>query len=299
MQYYYEAINALNTLSQGIGYVENIYKINKISSSKYSSLFKDPHYKAWNVLTQLKDLFGTDPLSFESLDEQIFDKNSNTGLFEPHHMDPNHKESLALYDQILTNGDYHATYTTMPIASQKILKEGVRKLVQMGIEGKGSAKDGYINEDDIKKVFYGKVFSVKSRQTGQMEHNIPILSEYIVDSTGKKTIVSGPGLWDYHFSDVDFKYKLIDFNDKIKRFREMLHQTGSQKQAYMAVLSFKYQVALTRFYNDAGEFASFMKMGSLLKPRDPNYLNLSPFGNLRHMYLTKLLYKLTIPLYSF
>lgn len=114
-----------------------------------------------------------------------------------------------------------------------------------------------------------------------------------------KTLVSNPGLWDYHFSNVAFNKKLTDFNDKIKRFRGTLHQTGSQNQAYMAVLSFKYQIALTRFYNDAGEFANFMKEGSLLIPKNPNYLKLSAFGNLRHLYFTKLLYKMTIPLTSF
>lgn len=187
----------------------------------------------------------------------------------------------------------------MPIASQKMLKEGVRKLIQMGIDGKGSGRDGYINEDDIREVFYGKVFSVKSRKTGADEINIPILSEYIIDSTGKKTLVSNPGLWDFHFSKVDFNDKLDDFNKKIRKFRETLQQTGSQKQAYLAMLSFKYQIALTRFYNDADEFVNFMKMGSLLKPKDPNYMKLSDFGTYRHLYFTKLLYKITIPLNSF
>jgi hypothetical protein len=82
-------------------------------------------------------------------------------------------------------------------------------------------------------------------------------------------------------------------------FRETLRQTGSQKQAYMAVLSSKYQIALTRFYRDAAEFANFMKLGSHLNPRDPNYLELKVFGNYRYLYFTKLLYRLTIPLTSF
>ena len=92
---------------------------------------------------------------------------------------------------------------------------------------------------------------------------------------------------------------LVDFNDKIKRFRETLQQTGSQKQAYIAMLSFKYKIALTKFYDDASEFTNFMMLGSLLKPKDPNYLELSIFGNYRHLYFTKLLYKITIPLTKF
>lgn len=137
LPYYYDAINALYELDQKSQLIKNIYKratqIYSDSQSEYSSIWYYPTYKAWNVLTQLEDLFGTELLSFESLDEQIFDSNSDTGLFAPHHIDPSNKQSLALYDQILTNNDYHATYNTMPIAQQKILKEGVRKLIQMGI----------------------------------------------------------------------------------------------------------------------------------------------------------------------
>ncbi|NVM19194.1 MAG: hypothetical protein HWN80_15885, partial [Candidatus Lokiarchaeota archaeon] len=296
MQIYYDAIKSLDDLSQGLDFVQTIWRINARSNT-YSKLWSDSKYKAWNVITQLQDLFGTELLSFESLDELIFDK--KTGKFISHHIDPDGKASLALYDQILTNADYHNTYATMPIASQKILKEGVRKLIQMGIDGKGSGRNGYINEDDIRKVFYGEVFSVRSRKTGADEINIPILSEYIIDSTGRKTLVSNPGLWDYHFSDVDFNQKLTDFNDKIERFRDTVQQTGSQKQAYMAMLSFKYQIALTRFYNDAGEFVNLMKMGSVLKPNDPNYMKLSDFGTYQHLYFTKILYRITIPLDSF
>jgi len=288
LQYYYDAINALNKLNQRIDLVENIYKraakINEIYGSSYSNLWYDPTYKAWNVLTQLQDLFGTEPLSFESLDQKIFDKNSRTGLFEPHHMDREHKESLALYDQILTYNRYNPTYDTMSIAQQKILKEGVRKLIQMGIEGKGSAKGGYINADDIRKVFAGQTFDVTSRKTGKKEYNIPILSEKskFWQRNREKT-----GLWDYHFSDIDFKDKLNDFNDKIEVFRKTLKQTSSQKQAYMAVLSFKYGIALTRFYNDASKFASFMFTPSLLTetPLFPLY-----FGDRRYLVISKILF---------
>lgn len=293
LQIYYDAIDALKTLSRSVDFVKTADKIRKDPSKEYKTLWYDENYKAWNVLTQLQDLFGTEPLSFGSLDDKIFDGKRDTGLFDPHHINPKGKESLALYDQILTDGDYHNTYKTMSEASQRILKEGVRKLIQIGIDEKRN-----INEDDIKKVFYGKVFTVKSRATKTTETNIPILSDYYIDSTGKK-VASSLGLWDYHFSTVDFNTKLGDFNKKIKKFRDTLQQTGSQKEAYMAVLSFKYQIALTRFYDKAGEFANFMKLGAHLKPKDPNYLKLDIFGNYRHLHFTKLLYKLTIPLTSF
>ena len=289
--YYYDAINDLGKLSQEIDKIQNIHKratiINRVyTSNTYSNLWYDPAYKAWNVLTQLQDLFGTEVLSFESLDGNLFDRLADTGLFEPHHMDSKHKESLALYDQILTNNRYNPTYETMPIAQQKILKEGVHKLIQMGIEGRGSAKGGYINADDIRNVFAGQTFEVKSRKTGKMEYNIPILSDkvHFWQIFSKKDKI---GLWDYHFSDVSFKDKLSTLNKKIERFKETLQQTDSQKEAYMSVLSFKYQIALTRFLNDAEKFQNFMFTPSLLRS-SPLFPLL--FGNERHLALTKILF---------
>jgi len=236
------------------------------------------------VLTQLQDLFGTEVLSFESLDDKIFDTSRSTGLFEPHHMDRNHKESLALYDQILTNNIYNPTYDTMSIAQQNILKEGVRKLIQMGINGQGSAKGGNLNADDIRKVFAGQTFDVKSRKTKKMEYNIPIISDKASwwQINKKKT-----GLWDYHFSDVSFKNKLSSLNKKIERYRTTLQNTHSQKEAYLSILSFKYGIALTRFGNDASRFADYMFTPSLLKisPLFPLH-----FGDNRHLTLTKILF---------
>ncbi len=289
IQHYTDAISILNELDKKITIVETIFKkatkLNKVYAPTYQSLWYDSTYKAWNVLTQLQDLFGVDPLSFESLDDQIFDKNSKSGFFQPHHMDPASKASLALYDQILTNIDYHLTYRTMPIAQQKILKEGVRKLVQMGIDGKGSAKNGYINEKDIREVFAGQLFTVRSRKTGKMVYNVPIISEKTRFWQRNKQEI---GLWDYHFSDVSFEDKLSGLNAKIDVFRKTLQNTGSRKDAYMAILAFKYgKYALPRFLNDAEKFVSYMFT--------PTYLRISPlfpltFGDNRHLVITKILF---------
>lgn len=172
----------------------------------------------------------------------------------------------------------------MSIAQQKILKEGVRRLIQMGIEGKGSAKNGYINADDIRKVFAGHTFDVMSRKTGKMEYNVPILSD---KAKFWQIFSEKTGLWDRHFSDVSFKDKLSSLNKKVRRFRETLQQTGSQKEAYKAVLSFKYGIALTRFLKDASKFANYMFTPSLLvnSPLFPLY-----FGDKRHLTLTKIFF---------
>lgn len=74
---------------------------------------------------------------------------------------------------------------------------------------------------------------------------------------------------------------------RLKKFRETLQQTGSQKEAYRAVLSFKYQIALARFLSDASKFAKFLNTGALLMPKDPSYVNPLLFGDKRHFEISK------------
>ena len=118
------------------------------------------------------------------------------------------------------------------------MKLGLRKLIRLGIQGKGSGPNGEITEADVRRVFSGKIFSVKSRETGIQENNIPILTENGIH-----------GLWDYHFSKVSFNEKLNKLNDKIGDYRNELSATGNHKLAYMTLFD-KYPIAkLTNLYN--------------------------------------------------
>jgi len=117
-----------------------------------------------------------------------------------------------------------------------------------------------------------------------MVYNVPIISEKTRFWQRNKQKI---GLWDYHFNEVSLKDKLSSLNVKINMFRKTLQKTGSQKDAYMAVLSFKYDIAFKRFLSDANRFVSFMF--------DPVLLKMSPlfplaFGNNRHMEITRILF---------
>ena len=152
---------------------------------------------------------------------------------------------------------------------------------------RGSVPNGYINEDDIRRVFQGVTFSVTSRRTGRPVASIPILTQGAVQ-----------GLWDYHFSDVSLADKLSDFNEKIEIFRNKLQSTGDLKKAYLAVLS-EYPIGFSRFYDKATEFANRMMMASISGLPYQQRYPLSSLASLYHIYLTKLTFPLYKPLDAF
>jgi len=227
--------------------------------SEYDLLWDDEDYTAWNVITQLCHLFGTDPLTFLSLDDAIFDKNQKTGLFAPHHMDVAKKWSISLGDQVLTDTDYHPTLNAMSEADAKKLKDGIRKLVEMGINGKGSGPNGEITENDVRNVFKGVTIDdvISRRMKGTHVHNVPVLSTAGV-----------PGLWDFHMKEgKPFSEKLRIFNDKIESFKTALKTTGSKRAAFLAFLNGEYKNAVGNFWGNAETFARKIEDSSVLQRR--------------------------------
>jgi len=83
----------------------------------------------------------------------------------------------------------------MSVKDQFVLKKGIQKLFVMGIEGKGTGKNGKISENDIRALFYGKKFTFSHNRKKMSD--IPILTEYKKDSTGKY-VIDQHGLWDYY-----------------------------------------------------------------------------------------------------
>ncbi|MFW9880239.1 MAG: hypothetical protein ACFFG0_44770 [Candidatus Thorarchaeota archaeon] len=189
--------------------------------------------------------------------------------------------SNALYDQILTSRSFNPTYDTMSIQEQMILKEGVRELLRIGINGEGSAPDGFISEVDIRQVFAGITFTVGSKNI----FNAPILT----DSTT-------PDLWDSYFSNNNpalWRDRLSKFNDKIKVFRDTLESAGSKKQAYLAMLNQYYGTyAMTRFYDKAEEFANRLWIASISGGDYQQRYPFSSLGDYWQIYLTKLIFEL-------
>jgi hypothetical protein len=306
VSYYMDALISLGVLQQFTKTARETYleslRIGRIGKDGYSHLFKDQYYKAWNVMVQGADLFFTDPLSLWSLEDKIFDASDKTEVFAPHHMEGLSykgrlgsmvgKDSLALYDQILTNGHLNPTYETVSRADELVLKNGLRELLQLGIDGKGSALGGYVNEDDIIRIFRGKTFSVNSRRDSKYVSQVPILTGYVDTPTGR---VLRQGLWDYHFAadtgkySLDAKLKLL--NGKIKDFKDKLQITGDLRQAYLAVLS-KYEIGFNRFYGKATQFANNMQLAAYLKEEYRQRYPLSKLGNYLHIDLTKVLFDL-------
>jgi hypothetical protein len=182
---------------------------------------------------------------------KIFDKNSATGTFTPHH--PAAKNVLALDKLILTYNRYNTVYDTMPVKDQFVLKKGIQKLFAMGIEGMGTGKNNKISEDDIRTLFYGKKFTFSHK--GKKMYDIPILTEYKKDSTGRY-VVDQHGLWDYYFDKISFNDKLATFNTKIEQYRSKL-KTGGLKAAYMTLLD-PFPIARSRFLSKAEKFANRM-----------------------------------------
>lgn len=271
--YYIDALNALDELSSVQDIVRPVRLMLRqaigIDTRGYSLLFTNPLYKAWDIIMLLGDLFGTDALSFESLEDQLFDGDANTRLFQPNHMDKTKKDSLALYDQVLTNDDYHNTYHTMLEADQRVLKEGLRKLIYLGCKGSGSGPNGEITELDIRKVFRGKTFSVLSRLTGVQETDIPILRQ-------GNTL----GLWDDHFGSQSLTDKLNIFNEKFQDFRSEYSRSGDLKLAYMTLYD-KYPIAKVAFMNKAELFNNKLGAAALL---GRNIRGIYPLNNFMRLY---------------
>jgi len=280
--FYIDALNALDELSRVQDIVRPvrlmIRQASGLDTRGYALLFSRPNYKSWNIIMQMGDLFATDPLSFESLEDALFDGDPNTGLFQPNHMEntPNGKASLALYDQILTNDDYHNTYHTMPRQDQEALKHGIRRLIYIGINGKGRGPNGEITEADIRRVFNRKTFSVKSRLTHIQESNIPILRTNGIN-----------GLWDDHFAKVPLSSKLNILNKKITSFRNKLATTHSFKQAYMTLYD-KYPIAKSNIYR-ARNFNNQLGGAALLGRDIRNIWSVDKFMHLYEAYLSSII----------
>lgn len=70
----------------------------------YTKPFSDSDslYKAWLVVMELFESFGTDHMTGESIPNAAFDKNDKSAVFAPHHMERGNKMSNALYDIFLT-----------------------------------------------------------------------------------------------------------------------------------------------------------------------------------------------------
>ncbi|MHA1279503.1 MAG: hypothetical protein ACTSQ8_20065 [Candidatus Helarchaeota archaeon] len=309
--YYIDALNAIEKYEAELKFCDKLKEMKaeidaiirrqeNLDSEGYALEFSNRYYRSWNIIVQLCDLLSTDPLSLDDLKDDFFDKDTRTGIYDIHHIIPNHKESLALYEHILTSGYRHNYYKYLTVKDQKFLKRGLRKLIWLGIEGKGSGRDGLINERDIRKVFGNHRFTIYSDREGEIFNNVPIISTIEKGEDGKRKYVDG--LWDYHFSAdfKGFKDKLNRLNDKIRFIRDEKGKGLTMRQVYMNYLEeFHGDHAYPRFYGLAETYASRLRINAHLLMRGYNGFKLRMYGRWWHFYLTRLLFRLQVPIDHF
>ncbi|MBD3213201.1 MAG: hypothetical protein GF311_11395 [Candidatus Lokiarchaeota archaeon] len=279
--FYLDALASLENLKMQIDLSRRAFhgmRRTQTTINGYLSLWYQDEYKAWTTIVLGRETLFTEVLSFESLEDSLFNKNFGGGIFQTQHMKRNNKQSCSLYHLLLTNNKYHQTLEqTMSATDQRILKSGVASLVNMGLNGEGSGPNGEITKADIKTLFSNSqghpiLFGIKSRKSGNHESGIPILTTY--DEEGNAIY----GLWDYHFSNVDpvinddFDSKLAKFNEKIGNYRFALEyykeSPNSEKKAFLEFLkSFKCHNLKENFYDDAEQFANDLDAWTHINPK--------------------------------
>jgi len=152
---------------------------------------------------------------------------------------------LALYDQILTGGNpqfgIHRACETKSEAQQHLLREGLRKLISVGIskdEAKiSSYSDGkvkrWITVSDFKKIFLDSIEFEFTLQ--KIDYKLPLYE-----------------VWDLLFLGGSFDNKLYYINEKVQKYKDA-EEAG--KNPYMTLLEDKYLIAIARFLEPAEAFA--------------------------------------------
>ena len=219
---------------------------------RYTSSFFDGDslYKAWLIVMGLLELFGTDPMTGEPIPNAAFDKGDKSAAFADHHMERDNKMSNALYDIILTYGEYHMhPYESFSklngIHSQRLLKYRLRKLYEIGI-----------NKDEVKDNIQNKQWITKADFRAMFPDNL----QYEVEYEGVDYKGSLYYLWNDVFTERSFQDKLTVINNKITRYREAIDEGINPN---IAVLSDFHPAAESRFLKKASKFADrFWMLGS-------------------------------------
>lgn len=220
---------------------------------RYTNAFynMDSMYKAWLVIMQLFEGFGTDPISGENIPNAAFDKGDPSAVLSNHHMMRNNKMSMALYDIILTWGkgqgyhpDPYESFSALNgLHNQRLLKYRLRQLFELGINKDEStvSNSQWITEADFRAIF-------------------PDDLEYKVEYQGKLYKGSLYYLWNDVFTRESFRDKLRTMNDKVTLFREARDQGDNP---YLAVLTDFQPAAEFRFLQRATKFTNqFWQFGS-------------------------------------
>jgi len=154
-----------NTISIIRSYMEIYAEFKKESDFKYSyrptqqslrNLFeKDQYIRAYLIVNLLSRDLGFDPLFFDSLDKELFDK-STSEMYAIHHKDRARSWSIYIRDLFITSNRYHRLYDSSHISlhDTNVLLEGMHKLIELGSDRIRSGNGNWeITESDISTVF--------------------------------------------------------------------------------------------------------------------------------------------------
>jgi len=194
---------------------------------------RDPGVKAFDVMTLLSRDLATEPIFFDNLEESIF--NQAYTSFIRQHIDPKIFWSLYVSRMFLSTPKYHGVYPkidgrgAITVIDQQVCLEGLHYLMEMGLNGFGHGKDGFITESDIIRVFTklggGNMYTMTDGRT--------------VLQWWKEGSSSGVR------QQKSFKERLQKFNDKIK------FQRNNKDDLVKPFLKQFQKTAYDRFWDDA------------------------------------------------
>jgi len=210
LQYYDRALNKIDE------YLATrhlrLFEEKLVSKRGYDKkLWHDDKIMAYHVITLLCRDLGFDPLTFQPLDSQLFDRSPNTGLFARHHPDIRRKFSVYLQDLLLTNNVDHREYDShIPLEDQQTLV----RIIQSLIQNDGSGPNKEITAKDVVKTFLNNFGN-------------PTTAKYYLEN---------------YWQSGNFQRNLKDFNDRKKMIK-----SGK----YEDFIKDEYNVAYKRFFDDS------------------------------------------------
>ena len=121
-------------------------------------IFKKYEYiRSYLIMNLLSRDLGFEPVFFDWLEEDLFDKNIHTtGGYALHHKDDQRAWSIYIRDLMITSKKYHGFYLSPSITAQdtNIMQEGLNMLIELGVDRyKQGATNWKITDNDINAIF--------------------------------------------------------------------------------------------------------------------------------------------------
>jgi hypothetical protein len=192
----------------------------------------DPMYRAWLVITKLADLWGTEAISGDPIPDSAF----NAG--DPFRYASHHKTfdsmSMALYEVVLTDADYHPNpIESFSSSDLDIIENGLRRLYFLGLSRKSPISGQWVTKSDFKTIFPDTLkFKFRHRSMDYQESLYEIWANILTD----------------HYS---FDEKLNYINNKIQKFKDAA-QSG--ENPFIALIKEFFPSAEERFFDLAKIF---------------------------------------------